>query len=496
MRSGEQPVFDVFLSYAREDRNRARMVASALESQGWSVWWDRKIVAGQSFDRTIEDQLESARAVVVLWSIHSIDSEWVRNEAATASEREALVPALIDDVKQPLEFRRRHAANLTAWSGDPADPEFQELHNGLQAKCGPHRTPSSGAVGVTPGAASSPAELSTADSLQRSDNTTAATVWPRRYAIMTAGIAASAVLLWIISRPGADPDGAADLQRVELQSVPSGEGSTSRRSASPAVAPSPDLAADSRSLDAASEIGRDADHSAPIAFNTISKVRLRTNEAFYLRLPTPARDVDIVMDMRLVEDTRSNLGATLSVLDEGGGVVRDAVIGFNEIDRMWRKTASYSATQAARYGFRLVNASRPADFWLTVRPAGASGLVPFFGETVPQALEVGGSYRGRLATNEDAYYRASLPQGDYQAVLEFALQPADRRNIGGSLITLDATGGNATEVIGLNEIDVSYRKTARFSVKRPEPIIFRVQNSNNVVAYLLRVQPAPAEAAR
>ena len=99
-------------------------------------------------------------------------------------------------------------------------------------------------------------------------------------------------------------------------------------------------------------------------------------------------------------------------------------------------------------------------------------------------------------TNEAAYYRASLPRGDYQAVLEFALAPAERRNIQGSLSTLDAAGGNATEVIGLNEVDVSYRKAARFSITRPEPIILRVQNSTNVVAYLLRVQPAPAEAAR
>jgi hypothetical protein len=109
---------DVFLSYAREDRERARMVASALEAEGWSVWWDKKIVAGQAFDRTIETQLESARVVVVLWSVHSLRSEWVLNEAATAAERDVLVPVLLDDVKQPLEFRRRQAANLTAWKGD------------------------------------------------------------------------------------------------------------------------------------------------------------------------------------------------------------------------------------------------------------------------------------------------------------------------------------------------------------------------------------------
>jgi hypothetical protein len=492
-------VADVFLSYAREDRERARTVACALETQGWSVWWDRKIVAGESFDRTIEEQLKSARAVVVLWSIHSIYSEWVRNEAADASEREVLVPALIDDVKQPLEFRRRHAANLTAWNGDPADPEFLLLHSGLKAKCGFPRAASNGAEDVTQAVptASSIAEVapssrgrpSEAESVQRSGIAATIAAWPRRYVIVAAGIAASVALVWTISRPGGNTAGTADLQRGEPRAVPPGEERTSPRGGSPSGAPSPDLAAVSRSLQAGSEIGRDADHPAPIAFDTISRVRLLTNQAFYLRLPTPADNVDVVMDMRLVDDVRSNLQASLSMLDENGGVVGDPIIFFNEVDRTWRKTATHSASQAGPHSFRIVNIGGPADFWLTVRRAGAPGLVPFFGETVPHTLELGRTYRGQLATNDDAYYRASLPQGDYQVVLEFALQPVQRSNIQGSLSTLDASGGNPTRIIELNEIDVSYRKAARFSVSRPEPVIFRVQNSSNRGGYLLRVEP-------
>jgi len=125
---------DVFISYAREDRDRARLLAEALQAQGWSVWWDRKIVAGQAFDDTIEQQLQTAKSVVVLWSRHSIGSEWVRNEAGLAAERDVLVPALIDEVKQPLEFRRRQAADLTRWTGNPADPEFKGLCEGIAAK--------------------------------------------------------------------------------------------------------------------------------------------------------------------------------------------------------------------------------------------------------------------------------------------------------------------------------------------------------------------------
>jgi hypothetical protein len=41
-------VTDVFVSYAREDRDRAHKLANALAAFGWSVWWDRKIITGES----------------------------------------------------------------------------------------------------------------------------------------------------------------------------------------------------------------------------------------------------------------------------------------------------------------------------------------------------------------------------------------------------------------------------------------------------------------
>ena len=76
---------DVFISYATSDRERAREIANLLSARGWSVWWDRKIKAGQTFDEVIERELESAKSIVVLWSEASVASEWVKNEAAFAA---------------------------------------------------------------------------------------------------------------------------------------------------------------------------------------------------------------------------------------------------------------------------------------------------------------------------------------------------------------------------------------------------------------------------
>ena len=45
---------DIFISYKREEQPEARKLANALEREGWSVWWDPKLRAGDHFDKIIE----------------------------------------------------------------------------------------------------------------------------------------------------------------------------------------------------------------------------------------------------------------------------------------------------------------------------------------------------------------------------------------------------------------------------------------------------------
>jgi hypothetical protein len=117
---------DVFVSYASADRDRAKAVADALAAQGWSVWWDRTIPPGKQFDQVIEEALDAASCVVVLWSRASVASNWVKTEAAEAMRRNVLVPALIEDARIPLEFRRVQAADLSQWRGEGSHPEFEK----------------------------------------------------------------------------------------------------------------------------------------------------------------------------------------------------------------------------------------------------------------------------------------------------------------------------------------------------------------------------------
>lgn len=103
---------DVFLSYDSEDRERVQPLVDAIQRAGFSVWWDREIGVGSRFGQEIERQLDDARCVVVAWSAHSVDSDWVCNEAQEGLDRGVLVPVLLDDIKPPLGFRRVHTARF------------------------------------------------------------------------------------------------------------------------------------------------------------------------------------------------------------------------------------------------------------------------------------------------------------------------------------------------------------------------------------------------
>jgi hypothetical protein len=120
-------VSDIFISYASADRARVRPLVDALTKEGWSVWWDRTIPPGKTWDQVIEAALDDARCVILLWSRDSVQSEWVRTEADEARQRGILVPALLDAVRVPLAFRQIHAANLVDWAGVSPHAEFDLL---------------------------------------------------------------------------------------------------------------------------------------------------------------------------------------------------------------------------------------------------------------------------------------------------------------------------------------------------------------------------------
>jgi hypothetical protein len=127
---------DIFVSYAREDRSRVRELAECLQQNGWTVWWDKQIRAGEEFDEVIQREIRIARCVIVAWSQHSVRSRWVKNEADEALRRQVLVPIQLDDAEVPLGFRNIQTVAFGGLALAPPSPAFDDLLAALTSLLG------------------------------------------------------------------------------------------------------------------------------------------------------------------------------------------------------------------------------------------------------------------------------------------------------------------------------------------------------------------------
>ncbi|MBA2466450.1 MAG: TIR domain-containing protein [Sphingomonas sp.] len=126
----------LFLSYSREDADRVGLLAAALKRAGHTVWWDQHISGGEEFSGAIEEALEAAEVVVVVWTAASIRSAWVRDEAASGRDRGRLVPVTFDGSAPPLGFRQYQTIDLSSWTGRAGANALAPLKQAIVAKAG------------------------------------------------------------------------------------------------------------------------------------------------------------------------------------------------------------------------------------------------------------------------------------------------------------------------------------------------------------------------
>jgi formylglycine-generating enzyme required for sulfatase activity len=131
---------DIFISYKREEQATARKLAIALESEGWTVWWDPKLRAGERFNDVIEKALKESNCVVVIWSKRSVESQYVKHEANYALRRNKLVPIVIEEVELPFRFEDLHTLSLLEWDGSKDFSEFRKLVQDIAAIVTPAMT--------------------------------------------------------------------------------------------------------------------------------------------------------------------------------------------------------------------------------------------------------------------------------------------------------------------------------------------------------------------
>lgn len=124
---------DIFIGYARRNRDTVEQLASAIEAAGYSVWWDRNIIGGAEFSRDIERELDAAKAVIIAWSGDASDSPWVKDEAAFARDQGTLLPICLDGAIPPMGFRQYQAVDFSSWNGKPNHLAMEDLLRSVKA---------------------------------------------------------------------------------------------------------------------------------------------------------------------------------------------------------------------------------------------------------------------------------------------------------------------------------------------------------------------------
>jgi hypothetical protein len=108
---------DIFISYSKSDYAVALKLSAFLESEGWSVWWDKSLAVADHYRDEIMRQLVAARAVIAIWSPNSVQSDWVRAEAGRAKVEGKLIPVKTTELTYadiPLPFGEMHTENIAS----------------------------------------------------------------------------------------------------------------------------------------------------------------------------------------------------------------------------------------------------------------------------------------------------------------------------------------------------------------------------------------------
>lgn len=118
---------DIFLAYSRANSKKAGQFREAFEKEGFSVFVDVDMPAGVRWREHIEKQLNSCSVLVVLWSKTSVKSDYVKEEADIAKDRQKLFPVMITKCELPYGFRSFQTIDLTSWRADPNAPQWKRL---------------------------------------------------------------------------------------------------------------------------------------------------------------------------------------------------------------------------------------------------------------------------------------------------------------------------------------------------------------------------------
>jgi len=133
LRQRTQPA-DVFITYKREDRDRAQIIVDALRTLGADVWIDDQLTPGASFSDEIYEEIEFCRAQIVCWSPAAAASDWVRGEAEIGRQRGVLICVTLEPCQVRPPFNVLHSEDLSGWRGEATHAGWRKVLETLAAR--------------------------------------------------------------------------------------------------------------------------------------------------------------------------------------------------------------------------------------------------------------------------------------------------------------------------------------------------------------------------
>lgn len=100
-------VYDLFISYRRQDAAFVDKLQKALEKKGLVLWRDvSNVKAGDVWPTEFADYIHCSKVVLLIWSRVASQSKWVSDEISSAKQQhKKIIPVLLDDTPLPLALQ-------------------------------------------------------------------------------------------------------------------------------------------------------------------------------------------------------------------------------------------------------------------------------------------------------------------------------------------------------------------------------------------------------
>lgn len=121
---------DVVVCYGEEDGAIAHRLIASLHERGWSVG-STVAPALSAGDEAAEPETPDAARIIVLWSKHAAENDWLTTQARRAARRRRLISGLLDDARPPFVFPTVRPIPLTDDAGRLSYPGLLQLSNAL-----------------------------------------------------------------------------------------------------------------------------------------------------------------------------------------------------------------------------------------------------------------------------------------------------------------------------------------------------------------------------